>query len=180
MPGSLEFVGTLQPPALRRDGFHPARPLPDPILPPLKTTEINTTTTAAIPASSLGSHPTSSQPCPPAVQLISLSNSPVPQQLACRIPLSSSLPAYPSCHPPHILSTTFDRQPASYSVSQLVTEAKHNMMPRQQTRRPAAAGFFHHAPANHPIDGRGAGGGCNHPSCLHLLGLLRDLFTAAR
>lgn len=37
---------------------------------------------------------------------------------ACRIPLSSSLLTHLSFHPPHILSTTLDRQPAGQLVSQ--------------------------------------------------------------
>lgn len=143
--------------APHRDGFHQPKQLtpspqqaPHPI-PALKTTEINTTTTAA-PASSLGSHPTK-QTLNPArrayVQLPSLPNSTtVPQHdcpaAACRIPLPSSLLTHPSILPSSILPTTL--------ISQ---SQKHDMMPRPQTGRPAAAGFFH--PSCFPSPDRRAG-----------------------
>lgn len=168
------------------DGFHqpkqPTRAIPT-VIPssPLKAHRNkhhhHRSSTSIIPRLPPNKQPPNPAPRTEYVQLISLSNnnSPVvPQQHACvpRCCMShpaSLLPAYASSHPP-----PYHQQ---HSVTE--TEARHDApaadSPTRRRRRLLPSLFLLITRSTRA----GEGGGCNHPSCLHLLGLLRDLLTAA-
>lgn len=180
MPGSLEFVGTslsLQPCAA--PGRIPSTQTTDPCHPHRnKHHHHRSSSTSIIPRLPPNKQPPNPAPRTEYVQLISLSNnnSPVvPQQHACvpRCCIShpaSLLPAYASSHLP-----PYHQQ---HSVTE--TETRHDApaadSPTHRRRRRLLPSLFLLITRSTRA---GEGGGCNHPSCLHLLGLLRDLLTAA-